>query len=524
MTLRRLGRDYTGFLPKTDARQFAELILGNYELMQMHLSSEIMIHAILSPYNEEEPEAAQTSCLVQNIRIQQQACLNMVNQLVSRIRSVSQEGHHYRDEVFIQVCLRKLGIRNRQELIQMMIKEAGISAYRNELVRLAGETGKHFRSLEKELRGRRPWSWKSRKARQREAEEKSPYYLHNQVFQRLHLEETYQKIRDLRECSSGGLKTPGPEFAEIMQNLEFTDNLFVSRLNESVFGLRETEMFQSFHPYEKWSIRRNGAGEDIRESLLSAILLNLNRDARVYTSAAFGRFPGISRSFWIDLKEAAEKSGQMTAERFFFYRRTMQAADMENQKALMEVVYDGFAREIRILGSIRDMAGRREQEEDTRELQKTRRLIAQIVNERREDFQEEFLTQTGRMLHAVTRIEEEIRRHLFFTEIHDVSSRQPGSSEKTVLVHIQRENGKDRAETKDPVTVQGNRSMIQNAAVRDWNYNDQKSIHLDLAEKSKKEVSRLVRDNIQEQMNGLSDKVYTRLEQRLASEKKRRGM
>ena len=73
MTLRRLGRDYTGFLPKTDARQFAELILGNYELMQMHLSAEIMIHAILSPYNEEEPEAAQTSCLVQNIRIQQQA-------------------------------------------------------------------------------------------------------------------------------------------------------------------------------------------------------------------------------------------------------------------------------------------------------------------------------------------------------------------------------------------------------------------------------------------------------------------
>lgn len=525
LKLRRITMQEPEFQVLADTEMFAQRILGNYGLMQMRISAETLIQAMLVPYEQREIESQSPSVLVQNIQIRQQACLDVVNQLTNRLQAVERGKQNYQDAVFIQAVLNKLGIHNQIEFLRLITETSGISAQKRELVRLCGGTRQIFTTLKKELEVKKPRLWRRRRSGGRERTEKGRYYLHQSVYERMKLWESYNSLQELRKLPGEHLKEPGTDFAERMENLEFADSLFVSQLNENVFGIRETEGYPTFNPYERWNPNMEPLSrEQLFGTLASAILLNLVKETSIYTAGFHGRMSGTNRLFWLNLKEAVSRSSQMTAAQFLYYHRSLRQADMENQKELLSVISDGFAREVRILYSIRDMAGGREQEDDTKELKKTQRIIAQLLSERQETFQEELLDQTGRMLHAVTQIEEDIRRYVYDTEVYHMTERHWDSVEEAELIHIRREGEAGERTAAETPSVQERQMMRQDVSLKDMNYRDTKNIRLNLAEKSKKEVSRLVKDNIQEQMNLLTDKVYSRLEHRLQNEKKRRGM
>lgn len=504
--------------------QFAKRIMENYELMQMQLVKADIINALLLPYEPGAQAGNTEEILVQNIKIKQQVILDVVNRLVNRLGQAVLGQQNYQDMVFIQAVLRKLGISGQKELINLIIKTSGISSQKYELVRLCNGSSRMFDRILKGLEEKKPRLWKRRKTKEGSGADKAGYYLHHSVCERLRLFEQYQNRLALigpleHEVQAGGA---GANYAQAMENMDYADSLFVSRLNQSVFGIHEAEMFRSLNPYEKWTKASSMLSEEgLKSAFISAILLNLTRHAVLHSEGFKEMFPGQKQFIRLNLKGAVSTDSRMTAERFFFYHHAMRTADMENQRALLEAIQDGFAREVRILSSIRDISGRQEQETERKELIKNRNVIRNICNERSEVYKEELLSQMERMLYAVSRMEENIYKYISDSDLHYYMEHKRLETRYAELIHIRRGN---EADNQDRQGIQSGRQVMeQEAVLKSTEYTDRKSIHMDLEKQNFGEVSRLVKENISGQMNALTDKVYERLEHRLQSEKKRRG-
>lgn len=525
--LRPLKRKIRQDIMTMSTESFAERILGNYTLLQLQIQKEHFIHAVLSGTADERAENAGHSIFTQNIKIQQQTYLDIVNQLVNRIRLVEQKSQTYQDEVYVLTVLQKLGIKKPLELVQMTVRNMEIELQKHQLLKLSEE---YRLELEKNN-----WiSDQNKKTRRRRFGVKQPQMPEKQssgfidsICRRNQFVRTYPIWQEWMSDAGNTPYTPGEVFTELTENRRFINNLSALHLDETVFSLGGPEIAQSFGPFEKWILGKTNWGkEEMQATFISAVLYNLIRDTTLYTTeqeSGFRRMKG--GGFWLNLKEVLTNHTRQTAKHFFFCHRAMQATDLENQKELMNVIHEGFTREIRILNSIREISGKRKQEEERRELRKIRSAMQCILDERQTIWQEELLSQTARMLHAVTQIEEDIRRYVYDTEELYVNRRRWDTWETVHMVHVKSDQDlRNRTETKGDTSItKENGYLNQDVMLQDMNDTQRKNIRLDLAGQSKRAVSRMVRENIQEQMNTLTDKVYSRLEQKLQNERRRRG-
>ncbi len=523
ITLRRIGSPLWKYNPAGGAEYFARKIMGNYELLPLHISAEDMIHAMLSP-GKGQRDGQGLSVASQHIQIRQDMNMEVINQLLNRLHVFMDGKPCYQDQVFVSMVLKKLGIRGQKEFVELVGKAAGISVMRQKLFKLCKDNEKLARRLKAAVEIYRNKRWKKKKHGEAYTALEARYFLQNLVCDRIgpnHLPERYCELIYV----PAGSMHPGRNVTEAAGIWEFWGSLMALKLNQDIFGPAGIQMFQAMNPYEGRRKGESGSEKDVRADLLSAMLLNLSQEAVLYRENATGRNGARAGTVWMRFQEAVGKSGRQTAERFFYYHRALKRADMEHHRALLEVLREGFLREVRILNHIQDMAGPHSRGDDRKELKRLRRMVADIVGERQEELHEQLLFQTDRLLDTVTVIEKDIRKHLQYMEIQYITEKQPGVMEVVPLVHVRREGTQEASkETGGIHLTEGENRLQQDRTFQTWNYTDRKQIRLDLTGQGKKDVSRLVQDQIQQQMNVLTDKVYTRLGQRLLSEKKRRGL
>jgi hypothetical protein len=94
---------------------FYEQIAGAYDLFALQVSPEKMIHFM---YGEGEIPGSGSGILneigVSNTEITRNALINVINNIANRIVMTNEDNFSYRDEIYIENALRKMGITNTQ--------------------------------------------------------------------------------------------------------------------------------------------------------------------------------------------------------------------------------------------------------------------------------------------------------------------------------------------------------------------------------------------------------------------------
>lgn len=509
---------------KGNAGEFAMRIMGNYQIAAVRAAPEQMLHILLAPVAEQPGDTPGISAVHNNVSISQQVYMDIVNQVINRVKSFVQGKAAYQDKVFVESALRSMGIRSAADFVKIAVRTAGLAQKKHRvsvllkekeeaaaLVRTYLQKGNHPLS-----RLREKISGKGGKARKNTGGDRR---LYDEAARRLRLAEIYALLNDISRVK-GGYGRPGRQAALLSEAAGYADSLACERINREGFGIDARDIWQTWNPYERIRIMRREPGAGlIWEELLSAVLLAGVQEAALYSAM----FAGPGRA-WLDVSEMLSGTARLTAERFFFYHRAFQTADMENQRALMETVEEGFSREIRILGRIREIAEAGDSETDAREIKKSRLLITRFLREQQKEFREGIQEQSRGMLRAAVRIEKEIRRFILYEEIRHAVQREHWIWDSVKIVHVKnRPSGAERSGTEEN-RIYGGGQANSSINLRDASHREREDIKAELAGRSRKEAGRLIKETMQEQMNILTDKVYGRLEKRLLDEKRRRGM
>lgn len=508
-------------LTKGNASEFAMRIMGNYQIMAVRLPPRQMFHIILTG-GEEGRDMPGDLSVRNSVNISQQAYLDIVNQIVNRVKSFVSGKAVYQDRVFVETALRSMGIRSAADFVQTAVHTAGIGQKKWKISQLLGKPEEAAAQVRAYLRRGSTRLSKLREkmgGRGTSTGKHRTLYLWDQVPSRLGLAEICRRLREIYAFREGGAR-PGRETAVLAEVSGYGDSLLARRINREGFGIQAAEIWSVWNPYE-W-IRNKTAGTtpgQIWEELAAATLL-----AGIQETALYEVMSGRRARAWLNVEDMLAGTARMTAERFFFYHRAFRAADMENQRALMETVENGFSREIRILGKIRERAEAADHEKDAGEIKKLRFLITRLVREQQKDFREGLEEQSRGMLRTALRIEEEVRRYILYEDMRHITWQAGRVWDRVKIVHI-REGVKGPANPSGDGSGGSNQNyMNASMGLRDASHSERETVRAKLSGLSQKETGRLIKETMQEQMNVLTDKVYGRLEKRLLDEKRRRGM
>lgn len=500
---------------------FAEKIVSNYELIQMKLSPETMLHTLAEARSEAGGYGG--TGLTQSFHISQQVEIDVVNQIVNRMKNFVQTGGIYQDKVFVEAALRKMGIRNAEEFIRMAVRASGLEVQKRRLAVLAGKEENEEQAVRERLfkKKRRFGKRKPGAESLTDGQTLQKKRIHEQVVERLRYFEAGRLYREFI-LHPAFVQDRAPEyFFPMIEQCCFEHGLSVQRLERNGFLLENGGTDRMFNPYEQL----HRAGESVQEkelksSLLRAVLLNMVRDAALYGAL----FRGGGDLGWIDMRNAAEQGMRMTIDRFFQYHRNVLTEDMENQKLLMETLESGFAAEIRILSRIYDMEVRKENETEFYRLKQTRQIISSLLKGQKKELKDALDEQNMAAVRAVSKIEKEIKRYLFRADIRHAAGQEQWLWEPVRIVHV-----RSRAEAEESPGISAEeqvdgRWLTQGTVLREQGFTDRREIRRQLGNGSSMELNRLIRNNIREQMGTLTDKVYIRLGKRLLDERKKWGM
>ena len=507
-----------------DSEAFAERLLSNYGLIQMKLSPETMLHTLAG--GRPDPDGYRAGGLTQSFHISQQVEIGVVNQIVNRMKNLVQNGGVYQDKVFVEAALRKMGIRNAEEFIRMAVRASGLEIQKRRLAVLAQTEEQAEQAVRKRLAKKKRRFWKRKSDMEKEDAENFKAgralrrkTLYEEVAKRLGGAEAGRLYREFGFHTAFVQGQVPEHFFPMIEQCCIEHGLSVQRLERNGFLLENGGAAMMFNPYEHpRSLGESIEEKQLKSGLLSAVLFNMVRDTALYGALRQGR-GGIRH---IDIRNAAEHGMRMTMERFFRYHRNVLTADMENQKLLMETLESGFASEIRILRRIYDVEAKKENESEFYRLKQTRHILEGLLKGQKKELDRALDEQGMATVRAVSKIEKEIRGYLSQADIRHVAGQEQWIWEPVRTVHIRNEAAGDRFPAQDESAEE--RWLTQGAVLREQGFSDRREIRRQLDNGDSMELSRMIRNNIREQMGTLTDKVYTRLGKRLLDERKRWGM
>lgn len=471
----------------SDMEGFAERITGSYGLMFSSIPPQQMIQILLGA---EEGQRGITVVQTGGFKISQQAVMDVVNQVINRIIHVFNGSGVYQDRIFLSAALRKLGIRNGNELVKAAIDVCGVACREQELAGLSARAEKLFDKEERYVSG---------------------------------MERLGRSIREWISLVGRPQDRTGKGSTEFLKRTRlrvFAENLETARLEKKIFHIHPRNIYGSLNYYEMPQRLGNvDKAGDLRERMLSAVFVDLVREGVLYLNDLPGKGPrGL-----LDIRSAAAESVRAGTERFAAFHRAMRRTDTENHRALMQALDDGFRREIRVLKNIQDLSGWQKRDEQMRELKMSRKILSDLLKEHQDEMAETLLLSESKTLREVIKIGEQIQRYIYFLEMRHTEEAVPWKQERVQIIHAY-SPGMKMNETARRTGEAETRAADHESILRESGHTDRTAVKLALSGREQKEISQIVKENLREQMGMLTEKVYGKLEQRLSAERRRRGL
>ena len=255
----------------TVARDMEERIRGNYSLMSSFMRKEELLYLTASSPDIYFEQGGGTNILNEiSSQNNQEFRLEVINNLVNRILVSNTENFTYHDSVYISSVLRKIGITDVNQFMKQISNMQTERKDTHKLIQLYEENKNYLtRILDQET---------AQKTTPESPEvvenvQKSTYYLHDDIYNRLETNKIYQEIKKYVQGSTWNENMVTSLEMNIAEQAALTQTFQLHNLRNEVLHKEEPLHYYHTNVYE--TIDENESEEVLSAKVSSAILTNL---------------------------------------------------------------------------------------------------------------------------------------------------------------------------------------------------------------------------------------------------------
>ena len=318
---------------------FCEKILGEYELMRADFEPEELLHLVSTPPEIYYSEGPTNSFISDNRAITNQNIkLDVINNMINRIMFSGTVKPTYRDTVYVENVLRKLGITDVKQFLRQVSLIESEDGATTELLELyhqsAGELRMITQAAEEEKKKKKG---RKKKEEEKEKKEQEPA-LYNEIFNRLDTAYIYSQLYNMYNNGTVAAPVLRPEQFEAAGEDKFARNSLLSVFRNYVRNEEMPLTYRSYNIYEEGGPAASVTNKtNVSNLISSAILLNhIEKAYRIYSNKVsegsrewfdFSKtFFGAGKETFLRIKERA-----IRGENVYTYDRNLLEIDGEQK-------------------------------------------------------------------------------------------------------------------------------------------------------------------------------------------------
>jgi hypothetical protein len=298
---------------------FGERLAADYAVMTAEFSPEKLLFLLVNPPDIPYPEGDTVHISVGGARRSTKNFIfSVVNNIVNRVLSNAAYDLTYKDTIYIDMALRKLGVENVALFMEQarLIRDETLSVYRlTEIYRDNIETLKE--TLTRDARGARVGTARLREEEGAVAGKNASFYLHSEIFKRLDTVNIVNALARFAQSSSETRTRLHEREMLISEPLRTAMTLRLSEYRRELPAFGDEEVHYSRNHYETDDVYVAPADEkSVMSRALSASLLQLIDNVAMSRAEYYLN----RRDLWLDITEALHMSARNSVERFLSFR------------------------------------------------------------------------------------------------------------------------------------------------------------------------------------------------------------
>ncbi|MBO4497475.1 MAG: hypothetical protein J5739_04655 [Lachnospiraceae bacterium] len=295
------------------ADTFSAKIIGDYELMRADFEPEELLHLVSTPPEIYYSEGPTNSFITDNRAITNQNIkLDVINNMINRIMFSGTVKPTYRDTVYVENVLRKLGVTDVKQFLRQVSLIENEEAATEKLLELYHDSSVELRMI---ARAAAEEGKKKRKGSKKEEEppkvEKEPA-LYNEIFKRLDTAYIYSQLFSIYNNTTGAMTYIRPEQLGIAQEEKFAQNALLSVFRNYVRNEQMPLTYRNYNIYEEGEPGAEVTNRtDVSNYVSSAVLLShIEKAFTLYSNR-----PRTDRNEWFDYSKTFFGAGKDTFRR-----------------------------------------------------------------------------------------------------------------------------------------------------------------------------------------------------------------
>lgn len=313
-----------------------ERIQANYNIIGARFEKEELLHLVSATPDIYIEEGGAPS-IIQNtgISTSQQVKVEIINNLLNRIMMYGTQDFSYQDSVYITSVLHKLGIQNVgffMEQVKNLMNQENNSVT---LEKLYQDNRELLTKLFQEQEAQKKEHTVSDSAQENPAEDKSIYYLHQEVFKRLQTARIYEEVRSFAQnIYPQSVDVQAKEYL-LSEHEKLSREYYRQELKNTVLGTDTPLLWHRVNVYEEGDeIVEEDNRTTTEERITAAVLLNLANNLYTIKKDMINQ----NHQQWFDFHNALFMTSRDTIERV--------EADLNQEKLIQK---QNFRQENRIV-------------------------------------------------------------------------------------------------------------------------------------------------------------------------------
>ncbi|MCR5431658.1 MAG: hypothetical protein K6E95_03780 [Lachnospiraceae bacterium] len=291
----------------------SEKIMGEYELMRADFEPEELLHLITSSPDIYYNEGPVTNLISENrVTNNQKIKLDVINNMINRIMFSGTVKPTYRDTVYVENVLRKLGITDVKQFLRQVNLTINEDNATTRLLELYNDSVQELRTVTMAVAEENKKKAAEKKTEEKREKEENEPALYNEIFKRLETAVIYSELYNIKNTVINNNRPVSPEQLENAGEDKFARNVLLSVFRNYVRNEQIPLTYRNYNIYEE-----GGPGDtittksNISNLISSAVLLNhIDKAYRLYSNSIQGE-----RNEWFDYSRSFFGSEKDTIER-----------------------------------------------------------------------------------------------------------------------------------------------------------------------------------------------------------------
>lgn len=294
---------------------FAQRIMGNYQMMASKMNLEEMIHFISVAPEIYLADGDMNSFInMKNSYTNQSENIQLINNVLNRILVSDTYQMMYQDKVFIENVLRKIGIEDVREFITQVTQMRQDVKSINKLIQAYQIDNSKLLQLEQYYENRTKKSTDSTDSN--EIENKEPLWIHQEILQRLMTENIYEKLDKYVSNNYQDINNILSRQMQISEQSLMAKNMQFNAITNNIKHDNSPLIYNRVNMYELGDI--TNIEEDsvsMTQNIVKAVLLNaLNQIYSIKIKDLSDR-----KNVWYKLGNAIHQVTENTLKRYEIY-------------------------------------------------------------------------------------------------------------------------------------------------------------------------------------------------------------